>query len=103
MITKKQLNNVIKIIVSHYKPQKIILFGSFADGSQTKESDVDLLIIKDDNLPKIKRNRIVRSLLKDLIIPVDIIVKTNEEYELYKEIIGTVVYAAHKYGKVVYG
>jgi predicted nucleotidyltransferase len=103
MITKKQLNNVIKIIVSHYKPQKIILFGSFADGSQTKESDVDLLIIKDDNLPKIKRNRIVRSLLKDLIIPVDIIVKTNEEYEMYKEIIGTVVYAAHKYGKVVYG
>jgi len=103
MITQKQIDQIVKKIVNEYKPSKIILFGSFAYGNPTKNSDLDILIIKDDDVPKIQRNRMVRSILKDFSIPVDIIVKTSQEFETLKNIIGTVIYPANKYGKVLYG
>ncbi len=103
MITQKQIDQIVKTIVKEYKPSKIILFGSFAYGNPTEDSDLDLLIIKDDDTPKIQRNRMVRSILKDFSIPVDIIVKTSQEFENLKNIIGTVIYPANKYGKVLYG
>ncbi len=103
MITQEQIDQIVKAIVNEYKPSKIILFGSFAYGHPTENSDLDLLIIKDDDLPKIQRNRMVRSILKDFFIPVDIIVKTSQEFENLKNIIGTVIYPANKYGKVLYG
>ena len=103
MINKKQINDVINTIISKYKPKKIILFGSYATNSAYNNSDIDLLIIKDDNTSKIKRNRIVRSYLSNYDFPIDVIVKTSFEFEKYKDIIGNVSYSANKYGKVVYG
>lgn len=103
MITQKQIDQIVKTIVNEYRPSKIILFGSFAYGNPTEDSDLDLLIIKDDDVPKIQRNRKVRRILKDFSIPIDIIVKTSQEFENLKNIIGTVIYPANKYGKVLYG
>src|ERR1035437_9869459 len=102
MITEEQINEIIKRVVDNYHPDKIILFGSYAYGKPNKDSDVDLLIVKDDDLPKIERNRKVRRYLKGLMVPVDVIVKTNKEFNDFKNIIGTIVYPAAKYGKVVY-
>ncbi|MCH8127408.1 nucleotidyltransferase domain-containing protein [candidate division KSB1 bacterium] len=36
-------------IIDKFAPDKIILFGSYAYGKQTPESDVDLLIIMNSN------------------------------------------------------
>lgn len=80
----------------------VILFGSYAQGNPTKDSDLDLLVIKDDSTPNIQRNRLVRSFLQDLFIPVDVIVKSSEEFEKYKDIVGSVVYSANKYGRILY-
>lgn len=102
MITEQQIMEITKRVVDNYHPDKIILFGSYAYGNPTKDSDIDLLIVKDDDLPKIERNRKVRKYLRDLLIPVDVIVKTNSEFNKLKNIIGTVVYPAAKYGKVLY-
>ncbi len=40
------IESITEQIVKHYKPEKIILFGSFARGEEKPSSDVDLLIIK---------------------------------------------------------
>lgn len=103
MTTAEQIDQIVKTIVTGYSPQKIILFGSHAHGIPTHASDIDLLIIKDDTLPNIQRNRLVRSFLKDFTLPIDIIVKTSGEFEMFKDVIGTVVYTANKYGRVLYG
>ena len=42
----KKLNVVTKRIIRDYKPDKIILFGSYAWGRPTKDSDFDLCIVK---------------------------------------------------------
>ena len=102
MITEKQINLIKKRIIKFIEPQKIILFGSYANGTPTEDSDLDFLIIKDSTLPSYMQNRKLRKLLSDLRIPVDIIVKTSKEFELYKDIIGTIIYPANKFGKVIY-
>ena len=102
MITQKQINEITRRIIKHFKPQKIILFGSYSNGKPTEESDLDLLIIKDSYLPSYLQNRKIRKILSDLMVPVDVIVKTTKEFETYKDIIGTIIYPANKFGKVIY-
>lgn len=46
-----------------YQPEKIILFGSYAYGNPTKDSDIDLFIIKDDRRRPIERNVEIRRIL----------------------------------------
>ena len=96
------LDVVIEKITSNFNPKKIILFGSYAYGHPTDDSDVDLLIVMDTDIKPHKRTVPIRKVLKGIGIPKDIIVKTPEEFERFKDIVGTVIYpAAHK-GKVLY-
>lgn len=46
MITEEQIQAVVRRIVEGYAPDRIILFGSYAYGEPTENSDLDLLIIK---------------------------------------------------------
>ena len=46
MITEAQIQAVVARIVEGYAPDRIILFGSYAYGTPTEDSDLDLLVIK---------------------------------------------------------
>lgn len=96
------LKIVVEKIKIHFNPEKIILFGSYAYGHPTVDSDVDLMIVMDTDIKPHKRAVPIRKILKGIAFPKDIIVKTPEEFERFKDIIGTIIYpAAHK-GKVLY-
>lgn len=75
-------------IVEHLKPvglEKVILFGSYAYGKPTEDSDIDLYIVtKDDFIPKSFKENIQMKLkvsraIKDLqkIVPIDTIIHTK--------------------------
>lgn len=44
-ITQKTIASFARQVARHFNPQKIILFGSYAYGKPTEDSDVDILII----------------------------------------------------------
>ena len=44
----KEIKNIIKQLISLYKPQKVILFGSLVRNSLRAGSDIDLFIVKED-------------------------------------------------------
>jgi len=67
-------------IASRIKPEKIILFGSYAEGNYTEESDVDLLIIFETDR-KTTEVSVDISLMIKHTFPIDIIVKTPQEIE----------------------
>jgi predicted nucleotidyltransferase len=46
-IPQEAIDQVVQQIVEKFKPQRIILFGSYARGNPRPESDVDLLIVLD--------------------------------------------------------
>ena len=68
MATDEKIKNIIDKIVERikkeYKPKKIVLFGSYAYGKPTEDSDLDLLIIKDTNKRPIDRWIEVKKLLR---------------------------------------
>lgn len=76
------LQEAVWKIVSGLNPQKIILFGSFAYGKPTPDSDVDLLIILTTDLAPKERSWQVSKLLIPRPFPLDILVKTPEEIAL---------------------
>jgi len=45
MIDMRQIEKVGKRIGERFRPHRVILFGSYAGGHPTKDSDVDLLIV----------------------------------------------------------
>ncbi len=75
------LPGAIERIVSSLNPEKIILFGSYAYGDPTPDSDVDLLVIMSTKAKEIDRYIAVSNLLYPRQFPVDILVKTPKEIE----------------------
>src|SRR5512134_864222 len=75
------LPGAIERIVAKLKPEKIILFGSYAYGNPTPDSDVDLLVIMKTKAKEIDRYVAVSNLLYPRQFPVDILVKTPKEME----------------------
>ncbi len=47
--TLKDIREIVQQIVEHFRPQKVILFGSHAQGKPTQDSDVDLLVVMETN------------------------------------------------------
>ena len=45
MVTRRQINLLTNFIAEDFRPERIILFGSYAYGKPTDESDVDLLVV----------------------------------------------------------
>ncbi|MDD2922875.1 MAG: nucleotidyltransferase domain-containing protein [Anaerolineales bacterium] len=78
----KTLPLAIERIVENLKPEKIILFGSYAYGKPTRDSDVDLLVImKTRKKRQVEQYMAVSELLQPRQFPVDIIVKTPKEIQ----------------------
>jgi predicted nucleotidyltransferase len=61
----RQLEKLLKKLVSGYSPEQVILFGSYAYGNPGSDSDLDLLIIKDTPKRFIERWAEVRRILSD--------------------------------------
>ncbi len=78
-LLKKELNRIVKILKDKYCPEKIILFGSLAEGQVHEWSDVDLLIIKETNKRPIERCLEVARLVKPKL-GIDLFIYTPEEY-----------------------
>jgi len=72
---------IVNEIREEYKPEKIILFGSYACGQPTKDSDIDLFIIKATDRPRRERFVEVSKLLFKISsdVPVEPHVFTPEE------------------------
>jgi predicted nucleotidyltransferase len=77
----KTLPQAVKRIVSALDPEKIILFGSYAYGNPTHDSDVDLLVVMETYGNTKEKQREISMLLYPRQFPVDIIVKTPKEVE----------------------
>jgi predicted nucleotidyltransferase len=75
----KSLRPAIQKIVSELKPEKVVLFGSYAYGMPNPHSDVDLLVIMKTRASLKNRSWAVSRLLIPRPFPVDILVKTPKE------------------------
>lgn len=102
LITQEQINTVVNRIVESAKPEKVIIFGSYAYGQPDENSDLDILVIKNTNTPQFQRTREIRKHLRGLAIPIDIVVYTPQEINEWKDTQAAFITQIVKYGKVIY-
>ena len=102
MINQEKISNIVNKIATGYNPEKIILFGSYAIGNPDENSDLDLLIIKDSDLPRPQRTVEIRKMLYGSMVPIDLLVYTNKEIEESKSKTYGFIHKVLKTGKTLY-
>jgi len=102
MINESKIAEIVNKITRNYDPDKIILFGSYAKGNATEDSDLDFIIIKKTNLPKHKRGREVRRFLLGLMVPMDFKIYTPKEFEYEMNSKFSFLSSVIKNSKVIY-
>ena len=103
-ITATLREEVVRRLVDEFHPEAIYLFGSHAWGKPTAESDMDLLVIieKSGEKPIQRAVRAQRS-LRGVKVPVDVLVKTRQEFEKYTSVKASLEAQITRKGKLLYG
>ncbi len=83
-----RLKKIAERLRKEYNAERVILFGSYARGEETEDSDVDILVIAPAKEGFFKRMATVRAIIRDLRngLPIAPIVLTEVEIRRRLEI-----------------
>ena len=102
LIDPETIDGVAKAIVENFHPEKIILFGSYASGNPTPDSDLDFLMVMDSDQPRYKRSHPLQLMFRPYPCAMDILVYTPQEVNKWNGVINHIVTIAHKTGRILY-
>lgn len=102
LIDQETIDGVAKAIAENFHPEKIILFGSYAFGTPTPDSDLDFLVVMESDQPRQKRSAAIASLFKPYPCAMDILVYTPEEVSKWNGATNHIITEAFLDGRVVY-
>jgi len=102
MISSEQIRQAVERLVKAASPNKVILFGSYARGDATEDSDLDLMVIERELPNKFKEMVRLRQELRSLRIPVDVLVYSQEYVDDWGHLPGSALYWALKEGSVLH-
>ena len=101
MVNAKDIQTLSDRIVALCHPEKIILFGSYAQGNPSVDSDVDLLVIlKLDGKNALKATEILKAINPHF--PVELIVRTPDQVRERLELGDFFIKEIFEKGKVLY-
>jgi predicted nucleotidyltransferase len=101
MVSMKQIEEVGRRIGRQFHPDRVLLFGSYADGTATDDSDVDLLVVLPfEGRPFHKSLEILNRL--DVRFPCDLIARPPADVARRYEQGDPLIREALDHGKVLY-
>jgi predicted nucleotidyltransferase len=105
-VTGRKIREMTKTIVRKVRPEKILLFGSWARGTAGPNSDVDLIVVEKEPFgPNRSRRQEMNSLWNSLShfdFPADILVYSEEEFDYWSGSLNHVVGRAAREGHILY-
>jgi len=102
---KKVIDQISSILVSGIDAKQVYLFGSYAQNTANKESDIDIFVVADlSGKKKIEITQQARLLLLNKIfMPVDILVCDIKDFEIRKDNQTTFEHIIATEGQKIYG
>ena len=92
--SKEKISIIRKTVIRLFPDCRLILFGSRARDENSPESDYDFLVITKNTID-IREKRFYKSLLRKELakykIPADILIQSEDEVQLKKEITGHIL------------
>jgi predicted nucleotidyltransferase len=101
MVTMNEIKQFGRSIGTEFSAEKVILFGSYARGATTQNSDVDLLVVASFNGTSVDKSVQIRMKLRPKF-PVDILVRTPEKIRQRLEMGDQFIKDILHQGKVLY-
>lgn len=101
MDVEAHIKNVCDQIVGGFNPDKIILFGSYARGTENEDSDIDLLVIMPYEGNELEKMAEVRKTFRSAM-PLDVLVKTPIQIAKRLEMEDFFVREILESGKILY-
>lgn len=103
MVDEKTVSKAAQCLLDAAPGSKVFLFGSYARGAEDPRSDLDFLVVE----PHVgnRRDEMVRlraaldPLLGAALIPVDVLVVSDEEFEYWRDTPNTVIHEAYSKGR----
>ena len=102
MISQQTIDDAVQRLIAAAHPAKIILFGSYARGEASDDSDLDFLVIVPTLANKHQEMVRLRRTLRPLRIPVDVLVASKAEVDEWGHLPCTTLYWALTEGKVLH-
>jgi predicted nucleotidyltransferase len=102
MITQADIQEMADIIAERFDPERIILFGSYANGTATDDSDVDLVVVINTDEDLREKTADIELAVRTFPVDKDIIVRTPQLFDQGCRIYWTVFSKANKNGKLLY-
>jgi len=102
-VTEARILEIGRKIGQEFRPQEVILFGSYARGDQTADSDIDLLVVFPHGVDKAAEAIRIRRAIGRINTGVDIVVSSALEVAEWEDVLGTIFYYARKEGRPIYG
>lgn len=102
MIDHAQIRKYARTLGRQFQPKRVVLFGSYARGKATEDSDVDILVIMDHDKPRNVDQAIAIRLQTDTPFPMDLLVKRPAEVADRLAMNDTFIRSVLEQGKVLY-
>ena len=96
------LDEIVRLLVDSAHPSKVILFGSYARGTQTPDSDLDLAVILPKVASRFDEMVRLRRALGPIPMAIDVLVYSEEDVRKRGGFLGTALYEALQNGRILY-
>lgn len=105
-IISRILPQMVETIVTEVDPEQVILFGSYARGDASEDSDVDLIVVESEPFGENRDRgseavRLWRA-LANFEVSKDILVYSRDEVEYWRDSLNHVLARALREGEVLY-
>ena len=100
MTGEETVEKAARLLLEAAPGSKVILFGSYARGEATGDSDVDFMVVEPEVADRYAEMVRLAEVLRPLRLAVDVVVVSAERFEYWRDTPNTVIYRAAKEGRV---
>jgi len=102
MIDIEEIHSNISNVADKLHAREAWLFGSYARGEASEDSDVDILFVVDNESSHLNIIRLARVLMRGWHVPKDILVYRLDEFQDWQKVVGSLCYRVKEEGVQLY-
>jgi len=102
MIDIEEIHTQISNAANNLHAREAWLFGSYARGEASENSDVDILFVVENQSSHLNLIRSARKLMRTWHVPKDILVYRQDEFQDWQKVVGSLCYRVKEEGVKLY-